>query len=65
MPVSERRIGDFDPEVFWQVHRSVIVRASAIDRVTKDEFGHYHAKLKGSAEKLPVSSAYHGRFRSM
>jgi len=58
-------VAQLDSEVFWQIHLSVIVRASAIDRVTKDEFGHCHAKLKGRAETLPVSSAYHGRFRSM
>ena len=58
-------VTQLDPEVFWQIHRSIIVRASTIDRVHKDELGHYHAKLKGSSEKLPVSSAYHARFRSM
>jgi DNA-binding LytR/AlgR family response regulator len=58
-------VAQVDPDVFWQIHRSVIVRASAIDRVEKDEFGHYHAKLKGSGEELPVSSACHGRFRGM
>jgi DNA-binding LytR/AlgR family response regulator len=58
-------VTQLDPEVFWQLHRSVIVRASAIDRVQKDALGHYHARLKGSSETLPVSSAYQGRFRSM
>lgn len=58
-------VAQLDAEVFWQIHRSVIVRASAIDRVQKDPLGHYHAKLKGCAEALPVSSAYQARFRSM
>ena len=54
-----------DGEVFWQIHRSIIVRASAIDRVQKDALGHYHARLKGISEALPVSAAYQARFRSM
>lgn len=58
-------VKQLDPEVFWQIHRSVIVRASAIDRVQKDAFGHHHAKLKGCGETLPVSAAYQSRFRSM
>lgn len=58
-------VGQLDGEVFWQIHRSVIVRASAIEQVRKDALGHFHAKIKGSTEKLPVSSAYQGRFRSM
>lgn len=58
-------VRQLDEEVFWQIHRSVIVRASAIDRVCKDSLGHYHARLKGCSEMLPVSSAYQARFRSM
>ncbi|MFZ4764194.1 MAG: LytR/AlgR family response regulator transcription factor [Roseimicrobium sp.] len=54
-----------DGEVFWQIHRSLIVRASAIDRVQKDALGHFHARLKGRSEPLPVSAAYQSRFRSM
>lgn len=58
-------IRQLDEEVFWQIHRSVIVRASAIDRVQKDALGHYHARIKGCAEQLPVSAACQSRFRSM
>lgn len=54
-----------DPDVFWQVHRSIIVRASAIDRVQKDSLGHFHARLKGISETLPISAAYQSLFRSM
>jgi DNA-binding LytR/AlgR family response regulator len=54
-----------DGDTFWQIHRSVIVRASAIDRVQKDALGHYHARIKGSTEVLPVSAASQARFRSM
>lgn len=54
-----------NPETFWQIHRSVIVRASAIDRVQKDALGHFHAKLKMRPELLPISAAYSSRFRGM
>ena len=63
-PLKELII-QLDPEVFWQIHRSTIVRASAIDRVQKDSLGHYHARIKGTTEQLPISSAFHSRFRSM
>jgi DNA-binding LytR/AlgR family response regulator len=32
-------VAQLDAEVFWQIHRGVIVRASAIDRVQKDPLG--------------------------
>jgi DNA-binding LytR/AlgR family response regulator len=54
-----------DPDVFWQVHRSVIVRAAAIDRVQKDELGKLWLTLKAGGERLPVSTAFQGRFRGM
>lgn len=58
-------VRQLDGDVFWQIHRSIIVRASAIDRVQKDALGHCHARLKGSKEVLPVSVPYQSRFRSM
>ena len=54
-----------DPEVFWQIHRSVIVRASMIERVSKDALGHFHARVRNCEEALPVSSTFQSRFRSM
>lgn len=54
-----------DPEQFWQVHRSVIVRASAIDHAKRDELGKLRLKLRGRDELLPVSTAFQGRFRIM
>ncbi|MGH8050868.1 MAG: LytR/AlgR family response regulator transcription factor [Arenimonas sp.] len=58
-------IASLDPDIFWQVHRSVVVRVSAIDRVRKDELGHYHLSLKNRTETLPISSAFQSRFRGM
>jgi len=56
---------ELDPDVFWQVHRSVIVRAAAVDRVSRDEVGKHWLTLKGRSEVLPVSSAFQHRFRGM
>ena len=58
-------LAQLDPEVFWQIHRSSIVRATAIDRVKRDALGHLHAQLRGVDEPLPISTAFQARFRSM
>ncbi len=54
-----------DADAFWQVHRSVIVRATAIDMVKRDELGKLHLTLKERPEILPVSDAFRSRFRGM
>jgi DNA-binding LytR/AlgR family response regulator len=54
-----------DSECFWQVHRGVIVRVGAIRAVEKDADGKLQLTLRGRAEVLPVSSAFHHRFRGM
>ena len=54
-----------DADVFWQVHRSLIVRVAAIERVRKDELGRMQLWLKGRAEPYPVSQAVAARFRGM
>lgn len=58
-------VKQLDPETFWQIHRSVIVRASAIDRVQKDALGHFQAWIKARADLLPISATYSSRFRGM
>lgn len=54
-----------DTQVFWQVHRSTLVRASAITTVTRDEAGKLHLELAGRSEKLPVSRLYAHLFKAM
>ena len=54
-----------DAQAFWQVHRGTVVRAAAIDSVTRDEAGKLHLALKGRGEKLPVSRLYAHLFRAM
>lgn len=63
-PIKELLAG-LDPDEFWQVHRGVVVRVSAIDRVRKDEFGKSTLQLRGRGDALPVSSAFLHRFRGM
>ena len=58
-------IAELDPETFWQVHRSLLVRANAIERVKRDDLGKYHLHLKGKSEILPVSGTFQHRFKTM
>lgn len=63
-PLKELALG-LDPQQFWQVHRGVMVRASAISRAQRDALGRITLHLKERNEKLPVSQAYAWRFKPM
>ena len=54
-----------DAQVFWQVHRGTVVRASAIDSVTRDEAGKLHLALRDRKERLAVSRLYAHLFKPM
>ena len=54
-----------DPLRFWQVHRGTVVRAEAIDSVTRDEAGKLHVQLRGRKERLTVSRLYAHLFKAM
>jgi DNA-binding LytR/AlgR family response regulator len=54
-----------DPQLFWQVHRAVVVRASAIEAVHRDAGGHLHLQLRERSERLSVSRLYAHLFRAM
>jgi DNA-binding LytR/AlgR family response regulator len=54
-----------DPEAFWRIHRSVIVRAAAIHRIESDAEGKLQLRVKGRTDVLPVSSAFQYRFKPM
>jgi DNA-binding LytR/AlgR family response regulator len=56
---------ELDPDVFWQIHRSTIVRASAIAKAHRDDLGKITLSLKNRADKLAVSQAYTWRFKGM
>jgi DNA-binding LytR/AlgR family response regulator len=52
-----------DPQVFWQIHRSVVVNVGAIDRIYRTFRGALEVKLKERDEILPVSAAHAHLFR--
>jgi DNA-binding LytR/AlgR family response regulator len=58
-------VPQLDAQAFWQVHRGTVVRADAIDVVTRDEAGKLHLQLRGRPEKWPVSRLYAHLFRAM
>jgi DNA-binding LytR/AlgR family response regulator len=63
-PLKELLDG-LDPGEFWQVHRGVVVRASAIARAQRDDLGRITLHLRQHAEKLAVSQAWAWRFKPM
>jgi DNA-binding LytR/AlgR family response regulator len=54
-----------DPEIFWQVHRSAIVRVAAIASLKRDEDGKLKIAIAGHPELVPVSAAFQDRFKPM
>ena len=58
-------IEQLDPQEFWQVHRSTLVRTTSIATVTRDEAGKQHISLRGRPERLPVSRLYAHLFKAM
>ncbi len=52
-----------DDEVFWQVHRGVIVNAHSIDRAVREAPEKLILHLKGHKETLPVSRQYYHLFK--
>lgn len=54
-----------DPELFVQVHRSVVVNLRAVSHVVRDENETASIHLKGRPETLPVSRNYLHLFRQM
>jgi len=54
-----------DADVFWQVHRAVLVRSDAIEQVQRDDSGKLQLRLRGRSEKLVVSRLYAHLFRAM
>lgn len=54
-----------DAQLFWQVHRAIVVRSDAIESVHRDEAGKLHLALRGRSEKIPVSRLYAHLFKAM
>jgi len=63
-PIKELLEG-VDTERFWQIHRSTIVNASAIESVSRDFRGQASVKVKGRKENLVVSRPFSHLFKQM
>jgi DNA-binding LytR/AlgR family response regulator len=64
MPIKEL-LPQLDPDAFWQIHRSTIVRVGAIHAVKRDEDGKLQVILNGKAQTLAVSPSFAARFRGL
>ncbi|WP_434362810.1 LytTR family DNA-binding domain-containing protein [Parasalinivibrio latis] len=58
-------MAQLDENVFWQIHRAVIVRVSAIKKVTRDFSGRMHVLVSVPSAKLPVSRNGQALFKQM
>ena len=56
---------DLDPELFWQIHRGIVVNIEHVDSVVRDDGGGMTVRLRHGKAELPVSKAHQGRFRGM
>jgi DNA-binding LytR/AlgR family response regulator len=58
-------VDELDPNVFWQIHRSVLINVRAVDSVLRDGNGGLAVRLKARSETLAVSEQHHHLFRQM
>jgi len=58
-------VPQLDANLFWQIHRATVVRADAIDTVSRDEAGKMFLTLRGRKDKLAVSRLYAHLFKAM
>ncbi len=63
-PIKEILDG-IDADKFWQIHRSTIVNAAAIEAVSRDFRGQATVKVKGRKENLTVSRPFSHLFKQM
>ena len=58
-------VPQLDPRIFWQVHRSLVVRATAIATALRDDSGKVFLTLRGRSERLTASRLYAHLFKGM
>ena len=63
-PIKEILDG-VDADKFWQIHRSTIVQANAIESVSRDFRGQATVRVKGRKENLTVSRPFSHLFKQM
>jgi DNA-binding LytR/AlgR family response regulator len=56
-------LAQLDEQLFWQVHRSVIVNHRHIHSAVRVDEGSMHLTLRGRDDKLPVSRHFQGLFK--
>lgn len=57
-------IAQLDGQLFWQVHRSVIVNHQQVAAAVRVDEGVMHLTLRGRPETLPVSRHFQGLFKA-
>ena len=63
-PIKEL-IDELDPNEFWQIHRSTVVRVDAVEQISRNLRGNQVVHLKGSDEKLEVSRTFNHLFKQL
>jgi DNA-binding LytR/AlgR family response regulator len=63
-PIKEL-IDELDPNEFWQIHRSTVVRVDAVEQVSRNLRGNQVVHVKGSDQKLEVSRTFNHLFKQM
>lgn len=58
-------IRELDPDMFWQIHRSTIVRVDRIESVSRSLTGRFVVRLQGVGDEFVVSRAYGHLFKQM
>lgn len=56
---------ELDPDEFWRIHRSTLVRVDAIVEVTRDMRGRHMLRLRGHRQELEVSRNHTHLFQQM
>ena len=54
---------ELDPNLFWRVHRGLIVRVSEVAEARRDLRGRYALRLKSRPEQLRASARYGHLFK--
>lgn len=54
-----------DAQLFWQIHRGIVVRIDAVERALRDEAGRLSLQLRQRSERLGVSRMYAHLFKGL
>ncbi len=58
-------LDELDPDEFWRVHRSTLVRVDAIGEVVRDLRGRHMLRLRNYAGEIEVSRNHTNLFQQM